>query len=222
VLSRSETQLTRPELRPSLALSLAETIELLERKQSTWGRADVVEALSVVLPTRNVKSASAVRKAVEAAADLLVDHPDIVTLTCPDRPDLRHGGVRYSTWWTSQTEQAILDTVEAGRSAGAAIVSSYRVLAEAGLGDDQAEAVRRLCRGGERVAVLVGPAGSGKSRTLGVARQAWEAAGIKVRGVAPSAVAAGVLAEQAGIGPRLWPGSPSTRPKAGFGYSPAR
>jgi len=53
--------------------------------------------------------------------------------------------------------------------------------------------------GGERVAVLVGPAGSGKSRTLGAARQAWEAAGTPVRGVAPSAVAAGVLAEQAGI-----------------------
>ena len=43
------------------------------------------------------------------------------------------------------------------------------------------------------------PAGSGKSRTLGAARQAWEAADISVRGVAPSAVAAGVLTEQAGI-----------------------
>ena len=49
------------------------------------------------------------------------------------------------------------------------------------------------------MAVLVGPAGSGKSRSLGAARQAWEAAGIPVRGVAPSAVAAGVLTEQAGI-----------------------
>ncbi len=47
--------------------------------------------------------------------------------------------------------------------------------------------------------MLIGPAGSGKSRTLGAARQAWEQAGIAVRGVAPSAVAAGVLTEQAGI-----------------------
>ncbi len=199
VPSRTEKQLSRMGLRPSLELSLTETIELLERKHSTWGRADVIEALSVVLPTRNAKTANAVHKAVEAAADLLVDHPDIVMLTCPDRPDLRHGAVRYSTWWTLQTEQAVLDTVEAGRTAGVAIAPSYRIVAQAGLGDDQAQAVRRLCGGGERVAVLVGPAGSGKSRTLGAARQAWEAAGIKVRGVAPSAVAAGVLGEQAGI-----------------------
>jgi hypothetical protein len=47
--------------------------------------------------------------------------------------------------------------------------------------------------------VLVGPAGSGKSRALGAARAAWQAAGVQVRGVAPSAVAAGVLSEQAAI-----------------------
>jgi len=199
VLSRKETQLARLGLRPSVELALAETIELLERKQSTWGRAEVVEALSVVLPTRNAKSATGVRKAVEAAADLVLAHRDVVQLTCPDRSDLRHGGIRYSTWWTLQTEQAVLDTVEQGRTAGAAIAPTYRILAEASLGDDQAEAVRRLCGGGERVAVLVGPAGSGKSRSLSAARQAWEAAGTPVRGVAPSAVAAGVLCEQAGI-----------------------
>lgn len=125
--------------------------------------------------------------------------PDVVALSCPDRPDSRHGSPLYSTWWTLQTEQAVLDTVEAGRTAGVAAVPSHRVLADAGLAEDQEHAVRRVC-GGERVAVLVGPAGSGKSRTLSAARQAWEQAGIPVRGVAPSAVAAGVLTEQAGIG----------------------
>jgi conjugative relaxase-like TrwC/TraI family protein len=146
VPSRTEKQRSRMGLRPSLELSLTETIELLERKHSTWGRADVIEALSVVLPTRNTKTASTVHKAIEAAVDLLVDHPDIVMLTCPDRPD-RHGAVRYSTRWTLQTEQAVLDTVEAGRNAGVAIAPSYPILAEAGLGDDQAMAVRRLCGG---------------------------------------------------------------------------
>jgi conjugative relaxase-like TrwC/TraI family protein len=199
VLSRTEKQLSRRGLRPSIELSVAETIELLERKHSTWGRSEVVEALSVVLPTRNTKTAGAVRKAVEATADLLLAHRDVVRLTCPDRPEVRHGAIRYSTWWTLQTEQAVLDVVEVGRRAGAAVASSYRILAEAGLGDDQNAAVRRLCGGGERVAVLVGPAGSGKSRTLGAARQAWQAAGTTVRGVAPSAVAAGVLSEQADI-----------------------
>ncbi|HUJ65250.1 MAG TPA: hypothetical protein VLX59_06920 [Acidimicrobiales bacterium] len=32
-------------------LTLAEIVELLETKHSTWGRAQLIEALSVVLPT---------------------------------------------------------------------------------------------------------------------------------------------------------------------------
>lgn len=43
---------------------------------------------------------------------------------------------------------------------------------------------------GQRVSILIGPAGTGKSVTLGVARAAWEAAGYRVRGYAPFAAAA--------------------------------
>jgi hypothetical protein len=186
-------------MRPSIELSLIETIEVLERTHSTWGRAEVVEALAVVLPTRNTNTAEAFRKTVEACVDLVLAPADVVQLTCSDRPDTRHGAIRYSTWWTLQTEQAVLDTVDAGRASGVAVVPTHPVLAQACLPADQNEAVRRLCRGGERVAMLVGPAGSGKSRSLSAARHAWQAAGVPVRGVAPSAVAAAVLTEQAGI-----------------------
>jgi conjugative relaxase-like TrwC/TraI family protein len=199
VRTRTESRLARSGIRPSVDLRMSEAIEMLERKHSTWGRAQVVDALSVVLATRNAKTAERFRDSIEAVADAILDHQDVVQLTCPGRPGVRHGGVRYSTWWTLKTEQAVLDTVEAGRTAGVAIVATNGTLAEAGLGDDQTAAVRRLCSGGERDAVLIGPAGSGKSRTLGVARQAWEAAGFPARGVAPSEVAAGVLQEQAGI-----------------------
>ena len=199
-ITKAELSLARLGLRPTLDLVLVEAIDRLERSHSTWGRAQAVEVLSVVLPTHNSQTAGQVRQALEAAADMLLAHPDIVALSCPDRPDTRHGSPRYSTWWTLQTEQAVLDTVEAGRTAGVAVVATHRVLADAGLGEDQEHAVRRVCEGGESVAVLIGPAGSGKSRTLRAARQAWEQAGIAVRGVAPSAVAAGVLTEQAGIG----------------------
>jgi conjugative relaxase-like TrwC/TraI family protein len=196
---KSELALARLGVPPSLELALTEAIDRLERSHSTWGRAQAVEVLSVVLPTHRTGSAAQVRQVIEAAADMLLSHPDVVALSCPDRPDARHGGLRYSTWWTLQTEQAVLDVIEAGRTAQVAVVPTHRVLAEAGLGEDQDRAVRRLCAGGERVAVLIGPAGSGKSRTLGATRQAWEQAGVAVRGVAPSAVAAGVLTEQAGI-----------------------
>jgi conjugative relaxase-like TrwC/TraI family protein len=187
-------------LASSLELMVGQVIEWLEREHSTWGRAQVTEALTVVLPNRNVGSADIMRRAVEAAADVVLAHPDVVLLTCLDRADLRHGGLRYSTWWTLRTEQAILDAVENGRGASVGIVASERVeAAVCGLGEDQAEAVRRLCGGGERVSLMVGPAGSGKTASLAAARQAWKTAGVAVRGVAPSAVAAGVLNEQAGI-----------------------
>ncbi len=155
--------------------------------------------MSAVLPTHKAQTGGQVRQVVEAAVDMLLSHPDVVGLSCPDRPDARHGSPRYSTWRALQTEQAVLDIVESGRTAETAVVPTYRVLVDAGLGEDQDQAVQRLCGGGERVAVLVGPAGSGKSRTLSAARQAWEQAGVAVRGVAPSAVAAGVLTEQAAI-----------------------
>ena len=198
-VTKAELALARMGVLPSFELVLAEAIDRLERSHSTWGRAQAIEVLSVLLPAHKTATAGQVRRVVEAATDMLLAHPDVVGLSCPDRPDTRHGSPRYSTWWTLQTEQAVLDAVEAGRTAQVAVAATHRVLAGGGLGEDQEQAVRRLCDGGERVAVLVGPAGSGKSRTLAAAREAWEQAGIPVRGVAPSAVAAGVLAEQAGI-----------------------
>src|SRR5207253_2323195 len=48
-------------------------------------------------------------------------------------------------------------------------------------------------------ACVVGPAGAGKTRMVRAARDAWSPTGTAVRGLAVSAVAAGVLAEEAGI-----------------------
>ncbi len=66
---------------------------------------------------------------------------------------------------------------------------------------DQALAVEQIATSGRRLDVLVGPAGTGKSTTMAGLRAAWEAehgAG-SVLGLAPSAAAAEVLAEQLGI-----------------------
>ena len=195
-----------------------EVVEALERGHSTWGRADVVEALAVRIAPQAAGDADAVRRLVERATDEVLGHPGIVALgpkalteapapeelRCRDgcEPAARHGASRYTTARSWQAEQAVLEAVGGGLEAGVAVVPGATVevaLGGAGLGADQAEAVRRLCLGGERVAVMVGPAGSGKSRSLGAARAAWQAAGSTVRGVAPSAVAAGVLSGQAGV-----------------------
>ncbi|MGP8205403.1 MAG: MobF family relaxase [Acidimicrobiales bacterium] len=198
------------------AAVVTDVLAALERGHSTWGRADVVEALALRVTPSAADNADTVRRLVEVASDELLAETDVVCLgaeglaTVPEvlrrrdglSPTRRHGAARYSTWGALRAEQAILEVTEQGRDAQVGVVAEPIVEAAitgAGLGDDQAEAVRRLCQGGERVAVVVGPAGSGKSRSLAAARVAWEAAGVAVRGVAPSAVAAGVLTEQARI-----------------------
>ncbi|MGH7698101.1 MAG: hypothetical protein ACRENV_05425, partial [Candidatus Dormibacteria bacterium] len=124
-LTNREAVRARLGVQPSMELALIEAIDRLERSHSTWGRAQAVEAVSVILPSHGVGSAEKVRQVVEAAADMLLAHRDVVRLTCPERPDARHGETRYSTWWTLQTEQAVLDVVEAGHTAAVAVAPTY-------------------------------------------------------------------------------------------------
>ncbi|WHE37666.1 MobF family relaxase [Microbacterium sp. BDGP8] len=69
------------------------------------------------------------------------------------------------------------------------------------LGEDQAAALTKIAVSGRVVDVLVGPAGAGKTTAMSALRRAWEhehGSG-SVVGLAPSAVAAQVLADDLGI-----------------------
>ena len=69
------------------------------------------------------------------------------------------------------------------------------------LSDDQAAAVENILTSGRQIDILVGPAGAGKTTSLEKLREIWEhqhGAG-SVRGLAPTARAAEVLAESLGI-----------------------
>jgi len=187
----------------------------LEGRHATWGRADAVEVIATYL-TPTAASGQSVRAAVERAADRLLRDPEVICLAGPlpaDPPGYlrradgmaafeHHGAVRFTTRTTLEREALVLDAAAAGVDAGAAVVPPHiaqRAVAQAGLGADQADAVAHLLSGGERIVALVGPAGSGKSRSLAAARAGWEAAGYEVVGLAPSAKAASVLTEEAGM-----------------------
>ncbi len=196
--------------------AVTRAIEVLEESASTWSRAEATEVLSTLLDHRAFAGAAALQAELEVAVDALVSDRQVLVLSTPSlvefpeelvRSDglaahLRHGGLRYSTARTLAREAEVLEAAAAGASAGLAMVHPARIeqrARAAGLGPDQLAGLRRVCGSGEAICCVVGPAGAGKSRMLGVARAAFEEAGHRVIGVAPSAMAAEVLQAEAGI-----------------------
>jgi conjugative relaxase-like TrwC/TraI family protein len=108
----------------------------------------------------------------------------------------------YTTPRTWRQEQRFVAIATEGREAGAATVR--RDVLEAVLerhrylGADQRAMVERLLGGGERIVPVAALPGTGKTTALAAAREAWEAAGHPVIGVATARSAAGELAD-AGI-----------------------
>ena len=127
------------------------------------------------------------------AADLLLANGEPVF----SRP----GSARFSTDGTLAAEYALRAAGVrrgASRFTAAEAAAATARFAESGheLGADQAAAVRGVLTSGARVETLVAAAGTGKSFTVAAISDAWTAAGHRVFGLAPSQVAAMVLAEE--------------------------
>ena len=109
------------------------------------------------------------------------------------------------------TSQRILDAetrlvAAAGRRDGSAVDQSAVDLAllemaanGTALDAGQAALVRQMCTSGARLQLAIAPAGAGKTTAMRALTLAWTQDGGQVVGLAPSAAAAAVLAEQTGI-----------------------
>jgi hypothetical protein len=109
------------------------------------------------------------------------------------------------------TSQRILDAEQrlvatAGRRDGTAVDESAVDLAllemaanTTALDTGQASLVRQMCTSGARLQLAIAPAGAGKTTAMRALTLAWTQAGGQVLGLAPSAAAAAVLAEQTSI-----------------------
>ena len=110
---------------------------------------------------------------------------------------------RYSTIELVETEQRTVSTAVALRGSGRGVATADAVEAALAsrphLSGEQRAMVERLTRDGDGVAVIVGPAGTGKTTAIGAAREAWEATGIPVRGCAIARKAAHQLGRTAGM-----------------------
>jgi conjugative relaxase-like TrwC/TraI family protein len=116
----------------------------------------------------------------------------------------RHRGDTFARWTSrtmAATERQLLDTY-ALRDTHRPVPAEHlcqALLASPTLGADQAAAVTAICACTDPVAVLIGPAGTGKTHTLATVTTAIRAAGLTPIGAAPSARAAVELEAGTGI-----------------------
>lgn len=193
-------------------------VETVGEKRSTWTRWNLhAEASRQLMGWRFARIEDR-----EAITGLVVDAAERVSLrlTPPElatsplefrRPDgTTRFRPRHSTLFSSEVLLAAEDRLlaRAGTMTGPTVrletVERIARMPDARgrvLGEDQAAALTAIAVSGRVVDVLVGPAGAGKTTAMSALRRAWEkehGAG-SVIGLAPSAVAAQVLADDLGI-----------------------
>jgi conjugative relaxase-like TrwC/TraI family protein len=213
LLGRAQALPLQREVRERMFDGLATPAGLTEQR-STFTRRDVIQAVCERMPTATDLSV----RGIEQVAGLFLSTPRAVPLAArdaePQRTDVirrQDGRVvpavrdeqRYSTPELLAVEGALIARALAGRRAGAGVARQAdveRAIARRPtLSDEQSSMVRRVALGGERVVVVVGKAGTGKTFALGAAKEAWEASGHTVVGAAVARRAANELAEGAGM-----------------------
>jgi len=193
-------------------------METVGEKRSTWTRWNLhAEASRQLMGWRfaSIEDREAITGLVVDAAErasLRLTPPELATSPLEfRRPD---GTTRFrpqhSTLFSSETllaaEDHLLARAEAITGPTVALETVERIARKADargrlLGEDQAAALTAIAVSGRVVDVLVGPAGAGKTTAMNTLRRAWEkehGTG-SVVGLAPSAVAAQVLADDLGI-----------------------
>ena len=182
----------------------------LTHRRATFARRDVLQALCEAIPP-----AAATVHELEEAADGFLSSEDVLRIVAVDGADQvptirrrdgrlvysHYSEARYSTPEHVELERTIIETALTGVGCGVAAIDerAVRLAVMRSLSGEQEAMVRRLLHDGDRVAVVLGQAGTGKTYALRAAREAWEASAVPVVGAAISLRAARELEDGAGI-----------------------
>ncbi len=193
-------------------------VEAVGEKRSTWRRWNLTA--EAARQTMDYRFASTVDR--EAVIGLVVDAAEAASLrlTPPEltmspavfqRPDgTSVFRPKHSTVFSSEVllaaEDRLLERARTTTGPTVPLATVEGITAKPDrsgrmLGEDQADALVKVAVSGRTVDVLVGPAGAGKTTAMNALRRAWETehGTGSVVGLAPSAVAAQVLADDLGI-----------------------
>src|ERR1019366_8352197 len=188
-------------------------VNVVAEKRSTFSRANVFA--EVLRQIHGVRFASADDRMAVVERTVHLALADVLLISAPE---LVHNPARFTRpdgtskfrarGFEVYTTQALLDAERCTQSPRVGIRIVADVAAENlpgrahGLSADQGLAVEQIATSGRVVDVLVGPAGTGKSTTMGGLRAVWERqfGPGSVVGLAPSAAAGQVLAEEFGVG----------------------
>jgi hypothetical protein len=185
-------------------------VEVVGENRSTWWRWNLTA--EAARQTIGYRFASTVDR--EAFVGLVVDAAEAASLRLTP-PELATSPVtfrrpKHSTVFSSEAllaaEDRLLERARMRAGPTVPLATVERIAARPDregrvLGDDQAAALVAVAVSGRVVDVLVGPAGAGKTTAMSALRRAWEheLGRGSVVGLAPSAVAAQVLADDLGI-----------------------
>lgn len=192
-----------------------DVVTVVSEKRAVWSHWNLIAEASK--QTMDLRFATAAER--EAVVAMIVDTAQAgsVALTPPElsispvrlqrddgtsvfRP--RHS-VKYSSTAVIEAEARLLDRAEArgGPVVRRSVVARVVTKQQRELSPEQRAAVVSITASGRSVDLLVGPAGSGKTTTMGALRSAWigEHGRGSVLGLAPSAAAAQALSDDIGI-----------------------
>ena len=188
---------------PTDSLTVSDVVEAVSAQHSSWGRPDVIQAICDVQRPVSQMSGHRWAAAIEHAADKVLER--CVELDPPDATQRRDSDGR-SLWIEPTaprfTSQAVLVQEERiltwALDAQADPVSPSRTVERTGLDVLQTDAAASVA-GDDRLVLVVGPAGAGKTRMLAAAVNDLHAHHRAVFGVAPTARAARVLEGETGM-----------------------